>query len=113
MALVDLSAEERQVVFECLRATVSGPFFPDWEFHTLFGIERSDMKAIVDAWPAIDDSSENVSLAINNSLNNLLGYPHGHNREWLKYVSVPPEEVARIFKKWRGEPVSNSFEGLR
>jgi len=96
-----------------LHATATGPFFPDWEFHTLFGLERSDVKAIVDAWPAIDDASENVSLAINNSMNNLLGYPHGCDREWLTYISVSPEEVARIFKKWRGERVPNYFEGLR
>jgi hypothetical protein len=113
MALADLSPEERQIVFECLRATATGPFFPDWEFHTLFGIERGDVKAIVDAWPAVDEANENVSLAINNSMNNLLGYPHGRDREWLQYMSVPPKEVARIFKKWRGEQISNYSKGLR
>ena len=113
MPLIDLSAEERRVVFECLSAAATGPFFPDWEFHTLFGIERRDVKAVVDAWPAVDETSENVVLAINNSMNNLLGYPHGRDREWRQYISVSPEEVARIFGKWRGEQISGYFEGLR
>jgi hypothetical protein len=102
VALTDLDASERRVVFECLRATASGPFFPDWEFHTLIGLERSDVQAIVDAWPSINETDENVSLAINNSMNNLLGYPHGRERDWPQYISVSPVQVRRIFAKWRG-----------
>jgi hypothetical protein len=27
-----------RIVGECLRASVDGPYFEDWEFHTLFGL---------------------------------------------------------------------------
>ena len=101
MALTGLKANEQRVVYECLRAAASGPFFPDWEFHTLIGVKRADVQAIVDAWPNIKDTEENVSLAINNSMNNLLGYPHGHKKDWPRYISVSPSEVRRIFDKWR------------
>ena len=113
MALADLSPAERETVLECLTAAATGPFFPDWEFHTLFGMERSEVKAVVDAWPNIDDATESVSIAVSNSMNHLLGYPHGCEREWSRYISVGPTEVARIFQKWSGERVSNYFEGLR
>ena len=113
MALTDLDAREREVVLQCLCAAAAGPFFPDWEFRTLFGIDRSDVQAIVDAWPDVDEERETVSLAINNSMNNLLGYPHGRAEEWAKYISVPTNEVRRIFDKWRGQQRSNYFEGLR
>jgi len=76
MSLQTLTDNERRVVFECLRAAVDGPFFPDWEFHTLFGLHRQEVARIVAALPNIDDSDESVSLAINNAMGNLLGYPH-------------------------------------
>src|SRR5712691_11317146 len=39
-SLANLDEKEREVVQECLRATVEGPFFPDWEFETIFGLKR-------------------------------------------------------------------------
>ena len=113
MALTDLDTAETQVVLECLRAASTGPFFPDWEFHTLFGLDRRDVQEGVDAWPNIDETKQNVSFAINNSMNNLLGYPHGLDKDWARYISVPPSEVRRIFEKWRGGERSNYLGGLR
>ena len=102
MALTDLDAGEREVVLECLRAACTGPFFPDWEFQTLFGLERRDVQAVLDAWPDLDETQDGVSIATNNSMNNLLGYPHGLDKDWPRYISVPPSEVSRIFETWRG-----------
>jgi hypothetical protein len=103
MSLQTLTEDDRRVVFECLRASVDGPFFPDWEFHTLFGLERQEVARIVAALPDIDDSDESVSLAINNSMGNLLGYPHGEAAAWQRFISVPQAEVKRIFDRWRDE----------
>jgi hypothetical protein len=102
MPLGDLSERERSVVYECLRASLEGPFFPEWEFTTLFGIARSDLAQVVASWPEIDEQAEAVHLAINNSMNNLLGYPHGCERAWPAFLSVPPHEVKRIYVKWCG-----------
>jgi hypothetical protein len=103
MGLQALNHKERQVIFECLRAAVDGPFFPDWEFHTLFGQHRSEVAEIAAAIPDIDDSDERISLAINNALANLLGYPHGATAAWQQFISVPESEVSRIFERWRRE----------
>jgi hypothetical protein len=103
MSLKALDDNERRVVFECLRAAVEGPFFPDWEFHTLFGLHRDDAARIVAALPNIDDTDESVSLAINNSMSNLLGYPHNEVAAWRQFISVPEAEVRRIFERWRHE----------
>ena len=35
-----LSAHDHKIIAEALSAAAEGPFFPDWEFHTLFGLER-------------------------------------------------------------------------
>ena len=112
MAINDLTHSEQQVVFECLKAAAEGPFFPDWEFHTLFGLWREDVRQVVANWPEISEDSEEVIVAINNSINNLLGYPHGREDVWSDYISVSEEELAAIFDKWRRESVENYFQGM-
>src|SRR5689334_20281880 len=105
MALNNLTEEETDVVFQCLRCVATGEvILNDSEFPTLFGIEFNTLKEIVRSLPNIDESKEEIQLAINNSLNNLLGYPHGRHSRWSNYISVSQSEVARIFSKWRGAP---------
>ncbi|MBW3624926.1 MAG: hypothetical protein KY468_16110 [Armatimonadetes bacterium] len=111
-----LTQKEKQVIGECLRAAAEGPFFPDWEFSTLFGLDREEVKQIAEAWPDIDGTQERVGVGINNALNNLLGYPHHKEGDWAKYISVSEDEVDRIFCKWRylseakGEGFAQSVE---
>lgn len=113
MSLDDLTVAEREIVHECLKASVEGPFFSDWEFHALFGIERGEVKQVLKSWPNVTEEDEVVSLALNNAMNNLIGYPHGCEGIWNEYISVPSEEVARIFQKWRGERVSDYLDGIK
>ena len=89
--LPDLDAKEREIVRQCLQAAVEGPFFPDWEFSTLFGLERNEVGNVLQSWPELDESTETVQVAISNSINNLLGYPHGCEKEWSFFISVSPE----------------------
>jgi hypothetical protein len=102
VALERLDERERQVVRECLRASVEGPFFPDWEFATLFGLTRDEVKKVLLSWPALDESDQFVVLAINNSFNNRLGYPAQDKQDvWPNFISVSHLELARIFDKWK------------
>jgi len=101
MPFIDLENKERKIVYECLYAVVYGPFIPNHEFHSLFGIEREDVKLILDMLPDIDDSILNAKLAINNSMLNLWGYPHECETEWQNWLSVAPSEVFRILEKWK------------
>jgi hypothetical protein len=116
MGLNSLSPEERQVVFACLHAAAHGPFFDEEEFHTLISLERHEVAAIASTAPDIDDADENVTIAINNSLNNLLFYPHREEEAWQSLIPASPEEVWRIFEKWRGGDGSTGarayFDGL-
>jgi len=103
VSLQALSDREKRLIFECLRAAVDGPFFPEWEFHTLFGLDRYELAEIVASIPDIDDSDERVSLAINSTMTNLLGYPHSDATAWEQFISVPESEVSRVFEKWKDE----------
>lgn len=97
-----MSADGRdaEVIRECLVAAVEGPFFPDWEFHTLFGLTRAQVAEVARCWPRCEDE-EAQALAVNNSLANLLGYPHGEADAWRRFISVPPEGVREVLTRWR------------
>ena len=65
MPLANLDEREREVVRECLRAAVDGPFFPDWEFSTIFGLTRDEVKQVLRSWPELNEADESVVRAIN------------------------------------------------
>lgn len=89
-----LSSTDIHLVQECLNAAVDGPFFPDWEFHILMGLERDDVRQVASEWPATLNA-DTRDLAVTNVLNNLLGYPH---KKWeAKYEdSSCPNLAARL-----------------
>lgn len=109
LALADLTDVERRVIHECLRASVTGPFFPMWEFHSLFGLEHQAVADIVFGPRPFDDCHPDVRVAINNALNMLTGYPHKRYDVWYDYISVPPNEVRRILKKWKRTATHRPF----
>ena len=118
----NLSVDEIKVIKECIKAAAYGPFFidakakdnPYWEIHSIFGLTIGELRKIADALPNLNLNNENVKLAINNSINNLRGYPHGCSEEvWKKYISVSKNELEKIYLKWSGKKETNYFKGLR
>ena len=111
MSLANLDQRERDVVRECLRAAVEGPFFPEWEFATLFGLTRDEVRQVLLSWPEINEAEATVVLAVNNTVNNLLGYPTENKQEvWPRFISVSAMELARIFDKWKGREPRTSYD---
>ena len=110
MSKIELSNDEKNIIKECLTASAYGPFFisknaksdPFCEIHSLFGLKMDELRKIADKFPEVDLEDEEVRLAINNSICNLIGYPHNRSGEtWFKYISVSKEELNQLFKKWR------------
>lgn len=111
MSLADLDEQEREVVRRCLQAAVDGPFFPEWEFGTIFGLRRDEVRRVLVSWPSLDESDEIVVRAINNSFNNLLGYPATNKQEiWPMFIPVSAVELARVFDKWKGRTPRDSYK---
>lgn len=113
MSLKNLTKHEQEIVLCCLRASVDGPFFPDWEFSTLFGLSKDEVREVIQRWPINDNSDKTAKMAINGSLNNLLGYPHHEKEAWKEYIPATRKEVHSIFQKWRGEKIEGYFDGLK
>lgn len=101
MAFDDLTTDQRELVRRCLVAAAQGPYFPDWEFPTVFGVERADFVEILRKWPYVEDDSKVVDTAINNAFVNLLWYPHGMTEELENELGVTVEMLQQVFMKWR------------
>jgi crotonobetainyl-CoA:carnitine CoA-transferase CaiB-like acyl-CoA transferase len=90
-----LDPDDVALVAACLLASDEGPFFPDWEFHTLFGIERVQLRNVRMHWPHVSLTEVTVYLSVMNSIANLTGYPHDEDQALLQYV---PEGRGRILR---------------
>src|SRR5882724_6423383 len=66
---------DEAIIGQCLRAAA----------------EREEIRRIADAWPEWDDEVQQAD-AVNNTLNNLLGYPHGRPAP----VTLTSEDVVAI-----------------
>jgi hypothetical protein len=95
------STSDIQVFKESLVAAARGPFFPDREFHTLFGLYRAEVEAIANAFSSTISLTGDVALALSNSMNNLIGYPHGQEAAWSQWLSVTPAELQVILSRWQ------------
>ena len=55
----------------------NGEYFPDWEFQTLIGVDRQEVREAATSWLADGVISDDALDTTHSVLNNLLGYPHG------------------------------------
>jgi hypothetical protein len=100
MAAWSLSTENLATVTNALRAAVEGPFFPEWEFHMLFGAERAEAAELLRRAPDIDLSDKNVFIIVNNALVNLWGYPH-HQEQCLADYGLDEAQLKRVLDEIR------------
>jgi hypothetical protein len=102
MHLERLTESDSRIIGEVLRAATDGPFFPDWEFHTLFGLHRDQMRRVAREWPLPVLPPEDVELAVNNAINWLLSYPHRKQEIWANWISVDQSALNELFNRLRG-----------
>jgi hypothetical protein len=97
MSTQALDQQEIALVKAALRATADGEFFPDWEFQTLFGISRNEMREVARQWP-MNRSNPTTEAAVCNALTNLLGYPHKMENELAKF-GLPADGIRAVLFK--------------
>jgi len=93
-----LSAAERAVLDACFRETTEGPYFPDWEFPTLFGVTRDKVRASRRHWAAGKAERQDHVIA-SQVLNNLISYPHGLAKQLSATVGGSVEELSLLRDK--------------
>ncbi len=74
----------------------------------MFGLERDEVATVLDEWPSASDEDVQ-NRVVNNSMNHLLGYPHGASQgTWGTYISSSIAEVAGVLSRWRDD---DGFDG--
>jgi hypothetical protein len=101
VTLLHCTDEDRRIIAEALKAAVEGPFFPDEEFHSIFGLERAEVAEVSRSWPNVDEADDRVGIAVNNTLVNLTGYPHKKEKDWDRFLSVPESWLLEVLGRWR------------
>jgi len=99
--LGELTPHQVSAVKASLRAAAEGPFFPDWEFQTLFGVERDLVGRLSHDLHDTTVAESDKECAVMNTLAHLLGYPHGRDTDLLTYVPDGREELALIAAQLR------------
>lgn len=107
MALASLEPEEREVIRRTMEATFR---YFDFDFHTRLGISPETMRALLGAWPNIDDTRDDsdACVAINNSLNDLLHGEGISDTDAVEFVGVGREQMLRVYRKWAATHGSTS-----
>jgi|SRR5579871_1778409 len=101
-----LTTEEREVIRRAMSATFQ---FFDFDFGARLGVAPEAMRAILKRWPDVNDAedSSDVSLAINNTMNDLLHGVGISDDEAQRITGASRAEMYRIYRKWaesRGWP---------
>jgi len=86
---------------EALAAAARGPFFPDWEFESLFGLSRAEVAAAVGSIAEPTNSTHAQRVALAGAVTNLLGYPHGCEADWAGWLSVSPADLEIAYATWQ------------
>ncbi len=94
-----LSEDEQLVVRRSLELIFE---YFDLDFHKRVGVSKAEMQQVIDAWPEIDDLDDDsvASIAINNTLNELLHGVSIADDECRDKIGVDYVDLLRIYKKW-------------
>ena len=97
-----LEYEEKESVRRALLAILNGDFIDDSEFQTRLGIDRTDLAAVADSYPNIDDKLDSSveTLSINNCLNELCFGLSISKDAWSQWLDVTRKELTELYAKW-------------
>jgi hypothetical protein len=94
-----LRPDEISIISRCLIAAEEGPFFPEWEFETLFGVNRAEIRNVRLRWPNVSLKDEMVYVSIFNSLTHLIAYPHGDEKALQRYVPEGRSKIRQVLDR--------------
>jgi hypothetical protein len=103
MALPELTERDHDVIKSALRATIEGPFFPDWEFETLFGCDRSEVRGVLGNWPD-GIGTDPTDGVVYGALRQLVGYPHDKWEAWALYSDASEGELKTVLRHYSDRP---------
>jgi hypothetical protein len=95
----EFAADERQLIGRCLYEAANGAYFPDWEFDTLIGADRTTVRKVASNWLMSQSISNEARILTFSVLNNLLGYPHKRALELERATGEQISSIKSVFKR--------------
>lgn len=102
MAFEKLTEQEQRLILEAMTAILNGPYIDDAEFQTRLGIDRLQLREVLDTWPVIEDDNEDshACIAINNCMNEVCYGIEISSAAWSKWFTAPRSDVAAVYARW-------------
>jgi hypothetical protein len=110
--LQGLDDREKDIVRRALLAAADGPFFPDWEFRTLFGVDRAEIRETAAEHPVLSSTNQVHMCSVNNALFMLATYPI-KVAEPLREYQIERSELFPVLNRIRtslGKPVEQFLD---
>jgi hypothetical protein len=103
MSLSALSADDKGVVAEAIRAILDGGFVGEFEYDARLGLRIERARELFATWPDLDDKADDSDAAalVNGSLNEICNGVHIPERDWARWFTVSKDHVKQVFLAWR------------
>jgi hypothetical protein len=95
-----IASSDIVVIGECFALATEGSVFPEWEFRTLFGRSRDELREVAAQLTKEATVTRPTAKAVQNVCANVFGYPGVTAAEWNKWVSVSAAEARVCFDRW-------------
>lgn len=79
-----------------MKAAKDGPFFPDWEFETLFSFTRDGLGEMIAAWPDLSHLGSDAQDILVSIVNMFTLYPHQMEDELMKRTKCSNDDINRL-----------------
>ncbi len=98
----ELSKDEMDTAYHCLRAVTYGPFIEDSEFEARVGASRSELRRIAGDWPAPEKLTQGsrTTAAILGCLNEVCHGIRFSEQEWQFWLPESLAQVRSVYRKW-------------
>jgi hypothetical protein len=104
-----LSEQERELIRAALAAVAEGPYFPESEFAKYLGADKSEVAAVLKAWPEATvapdwepDPERLQAEVVHRVLDVLLWSPHVTDAELPGIVGTDSDGLWELLDKWGG-----------
>src|SRR5215469_2926764 len=102
MAFGQLTAEEQDIIQQCMVFILETNHIEGPDYSTRLGISEEELREVIAAWPNLDDADLHsiTSVAINNCLNEVCHGLDIPEVQWRQWFTDYREAVRAVYAKW-------------
>lgn len=94
-----INENEDKIIFECIKIVTTEEIIPQKDFSSIFNESKEELHEILSNWDNLSITSEGVLSAINGTLNNIVGFPHGKYTYLESRINYSIKELDSLLEK--------------